>query len=123
MERFLYQKLLEWKATEKRKPLLLQGARQVGKTFLLKEFARREYSDCAYFNFEQSPEVGTLFASSLDPKILVEALSAFLGRKIVPGSTLIFFDEIQEFPRAITSLCGEISSREYFPYLSREFYS
>jgi len=104
MERFLYQQLLAWKSSDNRKPLLLQGARQVGKTFLLKEFARREYRDCAYFNFEQNPELGMLFASSLSPDTLIESLSALMGRKIEPGSTLIFFDEIQETPRAITSL-------------------
>jgi hypothetical protein len=104
VERFLYQQLLAWKSSEDRKPLLLQGARQVGKTFLLKEFARREYRDCAYFNFELNPGLGKLFGSSLSPDILVESLSALMGRKIEPGSTLIFFDEIQESPRAITSL-------------------
>ncbi|MCP5052289.1 MAG: ATP-binding protein, partial [bacterium] len=104
MERFLYGRLLDWKTSENRKPLLLQGARQVGKTYLLKEFAKREYSDCAYFNFEQSPELGPLFDSSLAPDILLESLSAFIGRKIEPGSTLVFLDEIQAFPRAITSL-------------------
>lgn len=104
MERFLYKHLLAWKSQENRKPLLLQGVRQVGKTYLLKEFAEREYKDCAYFNFEQNPELGTLFESSLNPGILIESLSAFLGRKIEPGSTLIFFDEIQAFPRALTSL-------------------
>lgn len=104
MERFLYQQLLTWKSKEDRKPLLLQGARQVGKTFLLKEFAKREYADCAYFNFEQNPELGELFGSSLSPKHLIESLSALIGRKINPGSTLIIFDEIQESPRAITSL-------------------
>jgi predicted AAA+ superfamily ATPase len=104
MERFLYRQLLAWKSNEDRKPLLLQGARQVGKTFLLKEFARREYRDCAYFNFEQNPELGKLFDSSLSPDILIESLSALMGRKIESVSTLIFFDEIQESPRAITSL-------------------
>jgi uncharacterized protein len=104
MERELYHRLLEWKAQPDRKPLLLQGARQVGKTFLLKQFAEREYQDCAYFNFEQSPELGSLFDSSLVPEQLIESLGAYIGRKIEPGSSLIFFDEIQAFPRAITSL-------------------
>jgi predicted AAA+ superfamily ATPase len=104
MERSLYKQLLAWKSQDNRKPLLLQGARQVGKTYLLKEFAKREYTDCAYFNFEQNPELGTLFESSLNPEILIESLSAFIGRKIEPGSTLIFLDEIQVFSRAVTSL-------------------
>jgi predicted AAA+ superfamily ATPase len=104
VKRFLYRQLLAWKSSENRKPLLLQGARQVGKTFLLKEFASREYQDCAYFNFEQNPELSALFTSSLSPDILIESLGTLLGRKIEPGSTLIIFDEIQEAPRAITSL-------------------
>ena len=104
MKRILYQQLLTWKSQANRKPLLLQGARQVGKTYLLKEFAGKEYQDCAYFNFEQTPELSSLFESSLNPGILIEALGAFIGRKIEPGSTLIFFDEIQAFPRALTSL-------------------
>lgn len=104
MERFLYKQLLAWKSQDRRKPLLLQGARQVGKTYLLKEFARWEYTDCAYFNFEQTPDLGTLFDSSLQPGVLIESLGAFIGKKIKPGSTLIFFDEIQAFPRVITSL-------------------
>jgi len=104
VERFLYKQLLSWKSQHKRKPLLLQGARQVGKTYLLKEFARKEYTDCAYFNFEQTPELRSLFDTSLEPAVLIEALSAFIGRKIEPASTLIFFDEIQAFPRALTSL-------------------
>lgn len=104
MERTLYKQLLAWKSRTDRKPLLLQGARQVGKTYLLKEFARREYSDCAYFNFEQDPQLGALFEETLDPAVLIESLGAFIGRRIEPRSTLIFFDEIQAFPRAITSL-------------------
>jgi len=96
--------LTEWKSNTARKPLLLQGARQVGKTYLLKKFAENEYSDCAYFNFEQNPELSELFESSLNPGLLIESLSAYIGRKILPESTLVFFDEIQTVPRAITSL-------------------
>jgi len=104
MHRNMYRRLLEWKSRPDRKPLLLQGARQAGKTYLLNQFARQEYNDCAYFNFEQSPELGSLFAGSLVPETLIESLGAYVGRKIRPGSTLIFFDEIQAFPRVITSL-------------------
>lgn len=104
MKRYLYEKLLRWKNQKNRKPLLLQGARQVGKTFLLKEFAKREYKDCAYFNFEQAMELKSLFESSLDPASLIESLGLYIGRKIEPETTLIFFDEIQAFPRAVTSL-------------------
>jgi len=104
MERLIYQKLLDWKNHKNRKPLLLQGARQVGKTYILKEFGKMEYNNLAYFNFEQTQELASLFQSTLDTEILIESLSAFIGRKIEPETTLIFFDEIQACPRAITSL-------------------
>ncbi len=104
MERSLYQNLLQWKQQPERKPLLLQGTRQVGKTFLLKAFGNNEYKDCAYFNFEETPKLSSLFESTLNTDVLIESLSAFWGRKIKPGATLIFMDEIQAFPRALTSL-------------------
>jgi predicted AAA+ superfamily ATPase len=104
MKRTLYQNLLKWKFKEIRKPLLVQGARQVGKTYLLEEFGNREYNDLAYFNFEKTKDLHSLFETSLDPINLVELLSAYQGRKITPESTLIFFDEIQACPRALTSL-------------------
>ncbi len=104
MKRQLYGKLKEWQSNPHRKPLLLQGARQVGKTYLLKEFASREYEDSAYFNFEQEPELKSIFERSLKPSYLIENLSAFAGKKIEPEKTLIFFDEIQVSPMAVTSL-------------------
>ncbi|MCP4154090.1 MAG: ATP-binding protein [bacterium] len=104
MKRHLYKRLQTWKSNPHRKPLLLQGARQVGKTYLLKKFAETEYRDCAYFNFEQNPELDTLFESSLNPEHLLQSLAAYQGRKIHPSDTLIIFDEIQASPRAITSL-------------------
>lgn len=104
MKRSLYTKLVDWKSRIGRKPLLLQGARQVGKTYLIKEFGRREYADTAYLNFERIPELGSLFDSSLDPKSLIASLSAAVGRKILPSTTLIILDEIQSSPRALTSL-------------------
>lgn len=104
MERSLYKELLHWKNRKNRKPLLLEGARQVGKTYLLKEFADREFRDCAYFNFEKTPELDPLFESSLDSGSIIKSLELFIGRKIDPDSTLIFFDEIQASPRAVTSL-------------------
>lgn len=104
MKRQLYTNLLEWKVNPNKKPLLLQGARQVGKTYLLKEFANKEFPDLAYFNFEQEPDLASLFESSLKPSYLLENLSAFIGRKIEPHHSLIFFDEIQVSPKAITSL-------------------
>ncbi len=104
MERYLYDELLTWKNKNNRKPLLLEGARQVGKTYLLKEFGNNEYNDCAYFNFEKNPDLDSLFKSSLDSVTMIESLELFIGRKINPVSTLIFFDEIQASPRAVTSL-------------------
>ena len=104
MKRQLYHKLLEWKEDRFRKPLLLQGARQVGKTYLLKEFANNEYEDIAYFNFEQEPDLRSIFEHSLKPSRLLENLSAFSGKKIVPQKTLIIFDEIQVSSKALTSL-------------------
>lgn len=104
MKRALYERLLTWKSQDNRKPLLLQGARQTGKTYLLREFGEREYSHLAYFNFEETPALGSLFDSSLRTDTLIESLSAAIGQRIQPSTTLIFFDEIQSSPRAITSL-------------------
>jgi len=104
MKRLLYKKLIKWKQSIQRKPLLLQGARQVGKTYLLKEFGKNEYASLAYFNFEQEPELESIFNRSLSTSYLIENLSAFSGKLIKPEKTLIFFDEIQSSPRAITSL-------------------
>jgi predicted AAA+ superfamily ATPase len=104
MKRTAYSDLLVWKKRVDRKPLLVQGARQVGKTYLLKEFGKNEYPDCVYLNFEEKPDVATLFQSNLTPVTLIEGLSAFVGRKIRPIETLIIFDEIQICQRAITSL-------------------
>ena len=104
MKRTAYRNLLQWKNRSDHKPLLVQGPRQVGKTYLIKEFGKAEYSDCVYFNFEEMPDAITLFKSNLTPGPLVESLSAFAGRKINPSTTLIFFDEIQSCQRALTSL-------------------
>ncbi len=115
MERLLYKELLVWKNKKNRKPLLLEGARQVGKTYLLKEFGKKEFNDYVYFNFEKTPELGLLFESSLDAKSLLKSLELFIGRKIEEKSTLIFFDEIQTFPRAVSSL-------KYFYEETPEYY-
>ena len=104
MKRIAYKALLDWKNSRKRKPLLLQGARQVGKTYLVDDFAGNEYSDYASFNFEKTPELNSIFDGDLDPKTIISKLSLFIGRKITAEETLIFFDEIQACPRAITSL-------------------
>ena len=104
MKRKAYYDLMEWKERRDRKPLLLQGARQVGKTYLIDEFAKKEYSEYFYFNFERTPELIPLFTESLDPKIILAKLGMFTGKKIGFKDALIFFDEIQISPRTITSL-------------------
>lgn len=104
MERRSYSSLLTWKRSPQRKPLILQGARQVGKTYLLKDFGKREYENVAYFNFEESPQLHSLFEPDLNPKRILEALSLFGGAKIDPGKTLVIFDEVQASPLALTSL-------------------
>ena len=104
MKRTLYKNLLNWKNSNKRKPLLLQGARQVGKTYLVNEFAQREYSNYVYLNFEQNSDLKTLFTDNLAPDNIINNISLYIGRKIFSTDTLIFFDEIQTVPKAITSL-------------------
>ena len=104
MEREAYQALKAWKANPARKPLLLQGARQVGKTYLLKDFARREYPDSAYLNFEETPDLASIFSGELTVSRLIEIISAFQAKTIRPDSTAIILDEIQACPRALTSL-------------------
>jgi uncharacterized protein len=97
-------KLEYWKNKPGRKPMILQGARQVGKTYLLKQFGSTHFSDCAYFNFEKQPELRQFFEITKDPHRLIENLSMIHGRKIKQGETLIVFDEIQECNDALNSL-------------------
>jgi predicted AAA+ superfamily ATPase len=104
MKRALYRHLLEWKDSKKRKPLLLQGARQVGKTWLVNEFAKNEYKKYVYLNFEQTPGLKTLFSGELSPEKIIESIGLYIGEKISREETLIFFDEIQASQQALTSL-------------------
>jgi len=104
MKRILYKKLLLWKNSRNRKPLLLQGARQVGKTYLVDEFGHNEYSNFIYLNFEQDPDLKTLFTSSLNPQNIIKNISLYIGQKITSDDTLIFFDEIQVVQDVLTSL-------------------
>ncbi|MDR2713467.1 MAG: ATP-binding protein [Clostridiales bacterium] len=96
--------LSEWKNSPYRKPLILQGARQVGKTFSVLEFGRENYQNVAYFNFETDLNLAQVFAESIDPKDLIPQLSLHSKQSILRGETLIFLDEIQLCPRALTSL-------------------
>lgn len=104
MERLLISQLLKWKDSHGRKPLILEGARQVGKTWLLKEFGRKYFKDVCYINFEQSDVLEEIFAGDLSPQRIIEQLSIYNGKMIIPEETLIIFDEVQEMPRALTSL-------------------
>ena len=104
MKRDITQELLAWKEQPNRKPLVLKGVRQCGKTYILKEFGREYYKDVAYFNFEETRSLNSLFEQDYDVKRILFELGLFLGRTIAPGNTLIILDEIQECPRAITAL-------------------
>ena len=104
MKRDIYAKLLEWKTSSRRKPLLLQGARQTGKTFILKEFGRHEYVNTAYCNFEDDPGLDQFFQRDLNPDRILDELSVYLNQKIQPEADFIIFDEIQVSNRALNSL-------------------
>lgn len=104
MKRFIMDKLIKWKNSKDRKPLILRGARQVGKTYILKQFGRENYEGVAYFNFDHDEDLYNLFKSTKDPKRILEQLAFIYGKAILPEKTLIFFDEIQECPNALNSL-------------------
>jgi predicted AAA+ superfamily ATPase len=104
MKRDIYKKMLEWKSSKRRKPLLLRGARQVGKTYTLKQFGDKEYDNVAYFNFEENPALDDFFQEKLDPRAIIANLSLYIDREIKPGNDLIIFDEIQEANHALNSL-------------------
>jgi hypothetical protein len=104
MYRIAIEKLNQWKESKRRKPLIIEGARQVGKTWLMKEFGRTAYADTVYINFDSNSRMAELFASDLNTDRLVMGLELYAGRKIVPDNTLIIFDEVQEVPRALASL-------------------
>ena len=114
MKREIYHKLLAWKTSKKRKPLLLKGARQVGKTWLIEEFGREEFSQVHTFNFQEDPELHSVFQASLNPMKILETLELSYSVTISLDQDLIFFDEIQECSKALNSLkyfCEE--SNEY----------
>lgn len=104
MYRIAIEKLLKWRESKRRKPLIIEGARQVGKTWLMKEFGKQAYADAVYINFDSNSRMAELFASDLDTDRLILGLELYAGRKIDPGNTLLIFDEVQEVPRALTSL-------------------
>jgi predicted AAA+ superfamily ATPase len=104
MKRAAYQNLLDWKKNPARHPLIIQGARQVGKTFLMKQFGQEEFEHVAYFNFESQPLLCNLFANELTPHKIMQGLELLSNQNIDPNNTLIIFDEIQACKNAITSL-------------------
>ena len=103
MERFLYNHLKDWKNSKNRKPLILEGARQVGKTWLLKQFAKNEFENFIYINCDNNPQMESLFVD-YDVKRILRSISAISNTKIESGKCFIVFDEVQEFPKALTAL-------------------
>lgn len=103
MKRLLYKDLLKWKESKSHKPLILEGARQVGKTWLLDEFGNAEFKHYIKINCDNNPEVANLFVD-YDIKRILRIVSAIAKKPVIPGETLIFFDEIQELPKALGSL-------------------
>lgn len=104
MYRIAIQKLFKWKESKYRKPLIIEGARQVGKTWLMKEFGKQAYKNTVYINFDSNSKMTELFASDLDIDRLIMGLELYVGHKIDPDNTLLIFDEVQEVPRALASL-------------------
>lgn len=96
--------LIKWKENKGRKPLILRGARQVGKTYILKEFGKENYQNIAYFNFDNDEELKNIFLHTKDPKRIIEQLVLVSEERIEPDKTLIIFDEVQECPNALNSL-------------------
>lgn len=105
MERTAITKLLEWKQSSDKKPLILKGARQVGKTWLMKDFGVRYYNNnYVYFNFDEQEDLKSIFKNTKNPERIIELLSMICGKKILPQETLIIFDEVQECSEALNSL-------------------
>lgn len=104
MYRIAIESLYKWKESKYRKPLIIEGARQVGKTWLMKEFGRQAYRNTVYINFDSNAQMAELFAADLDTGRLVMGIELYCGQKINADNTLLVFDEVQEVPRALTSL-------------------
>lgn len=115
MKRNVIQDLINWKASEERKPMVLKGARQVGKTWLMKEFGRSCYDSFVYFNFDEEDALKSIFETNKNPHRIIELLSMIGEGKILPGKTLLIFDEIQECPEALNAL-------KYFKEKANEYH-
>ncbi len=104
MNRTAMKKLEKWRNNRDKKPLIIRGARQVGKTWLMKEFGKTFYEETVYINFDSNSQMRALFESDLDVDRIIGGIEIYIGHKINPSHTLLIFDEIQEVPRALTSL-------------------
>lgn len=104
MYRTAIEKLFKWKECKHRKPLIIEGARQVGKTWLMREFGRLAYEDTVYINFDSNSVMSQLFEADLDTDRLITGLELYVGRKIDPKKSLLIFDEVQEVPKALSAL-------------------
>lgn len=115
MRRNALESLKHWKTSEDRKPMVLKGARQVGKTWLMKEFGQSCYQRTVYFNFDEEDELKSIFETNKNPQRIIELLSLIAGEKILPGETLVIFDGIQECPEALNAL-------KYFKEKANEYH-
>ena len=97
MYRIAIEKLLKWKQSKRRKPLIIEGARQVGKTWLMKEFGRQAYADTIYINFDSNSRMAELFAADLDTERLIMGLELYVGRKIDPDNALLILTKCRKF--------------------------
>ena len=104
MQRDLYQQLLRWKDNPSRKPLVLQGARQVGKTYLIKEFGQNEFEHMIVLNCDKDPRVGQIFQADFRVNRILSDIEILTGQKVIAGETLLFIDEVGEAPRALAAL-------------------
>ena len=115
MKRTAMEKLVAWKSSDERKPMVLKGARQVGKTWLMKEFGKNYYKSFVYFNFDEEDELKSIFETNKNPQRIIELLSMIAGEKIYPEDTMIIFDEVQECPEALNAL-------KYFKEKANEYH-
>lgn len=115
MRRTAMEKLVAWKSSDERKPMVLKGARQVGKTWLMKEFGKNYYKSFVYFNFDEEDELKSIFETNKNPQRIIELLSMIAGEKIHPLDTLVIFDEVQECPEALNAL-------KYFKEKANEYH-
>ncbi|MDR1992629.1 MAG: ATP-binding protein [Nitrososphaerota archaeon] len=118
MKRLLMQDLIAWKNNPNKKPLVIQGVRQCGKTFLIKDFATQHYPDVAYYRFDKDAKIKEFFEQDLDPQRIIKDLGLARGKKIKPHQTLIIFDEIQDCNKAVTALKYFYEDTPEYPIIS-----